>query len=142
MVFAPRLVVASEDVQRLAAEIVNLRIAGVVLEVVGALERGDGVVELSGGRGRARSVALRRRIARHLFQHLFQLVACLVELAIQEIVAGVLPQALDVRRRQPQHSNHRPAAHRAIRVLQRSCPRRPATSTAFLPAARAGVTVA
>jgi hypothetical protein len=126
VVLALGLVVASQDVERLAAQIVNLRIAGVMLEVVRALERGHGVVELTRGRRRARGVALRGRIARHLLEHLLQLAARLVELPVQQIIVRVLAQLLDVRRRQPQNSNHRPAPqHSETRVLQRSCPRDP-----------------
>src|SRR5205085_5169682 len=43
VMLAPRLLVASEDIERLAAQIVKLRIAGVILEMMSALERGDRV---------------------------------------------------------------------------------------------------
>ena len=141
VVLPPRLLVPAEHIQRLAAQVMHLGIAGVVLEVVRPLERGDGVVELSGGRRRTRGVALRGRVARQQLQHLFELVAGLVELALQQIVVRLLAQPIDVRRRQPQYSNHHPAPHHSgFRVLQRSCLRGTLDSTAFLTGARAAVT--
>ena len=110
VVLAPRLLVAPEDVERLAAQIVNLGIPGVVLEVMRAVERGDRVVELSGGRRGARGVALRGRVARQLLQHLFELAARLVELPCRRSSFAVLRScstsgdASGVR--QPQYSNH------------------------------------
>ena len=73
--------------------------------VVGALERGDRVVELSGRRRGARGVALRGRVARQQLQHLLQLAARAIEVAAQEIVVRLLAQLFGVRRRrrQPQY---------------------------------------
>ena len=129
VVLALRLVVASQDVERLAAQVVNLRIRGVVLEVMGALERGDRVVELSGRRRGARGVALGGRVARQQLQHLFQLATRAIEVAAQEIVVRLLAQLFGVRRRrrQPQYRENQPAPHHsATRFLQRSCPHRAA----------------
>ena len=95
-VLALRLLVAPEREQRLAAQVVQLGIALVTLEMVRAFERLGGVLELAGRLRRARGVALRGRVVGRDLQDLLEFAARAFEVALRQRRVGLGAQAFDL----------------------------------------------
>src|SRR5581483_1571547 len=94
-VLALRPSAAPEREQRLAAQVMQLGIALVALEVVRALERLGGVLEVAGRLRRACGLALRGRVVGRDPQDLFEFAARAIEVAAGQGRAGLGAQALD-----------------------------------------------